>query len=156
MPSGWRIADPEYAKTTPEMLSGEGGYLFGGRWNTKGHRVVYLGGNLSTASMEMLVHLDSVAVLDLYNKMEVYFNDDHILQIDPDDLPIDWGDSSMAPTTQLIGDDWLDNNESLILQVPSVVVRGEFNYLLNPLHPDFKDIETSDITVYKFDTRLVK
>ncbi len=106
--------------------------------------------------MEMLVHLDSVTVLDLYNKMEVYFNDDHILQIDPDDLPIDWGDSSMAPTTQLIGDDWLDNNESLILQVPSVVVRGEFNYLLNPLHPDFKDIETSDITVYKFDTRLVK
>jgi len=156
MISGWRISDPEFAKSPQEMLSGEGAFLFGGRWNTKGHRVVYLGGNLATASMELLVHLDAVSVLNSYSKMEVSFNEAHILQIDPEDLPDDWTVSSMEPVTQLIGDDWIEKQESLILQVPCVVIEGEINYLLNPEHPDFKDIETSDITPFKYDSRVKK
>ncbi len=154
MPAGWRVADPEFAKSPQEMLSGEGAFLYGGRWNTKGHRVVYLGGNLATASVELLVHLDSVSVLNGFSKMEVIFDDAHVILIDPDDLPDDWTQSSMTPTTQIIGDDWLDNQESLILQIPSVVIEGEHNYLLNPLHPDFKAIETSDITPFKYDPRI--
>lgn len=154
MPAGWRVADPEFAKSPQEMLSGEGAFLYGGRWNTKGHRVVYLGGNLATASVELLVHLGSVSVLNGFSKMEVIFDDAHVILIDPDDLPDDWTQSSMTPTTQIIGDDWLDNQESLILQIPSVVIEGEHNYLLNPLHPDFKAIETSDITPFKYDPRI--
>ena len=154
MPAGWRVADPEFAKSPQEMLSGEGAFLYGGRWNTKGHRVVYLGGNLATASVELLVHLDSVSVLNGFSKMEVIFDDAHVILIDPDDLPDDWTQSSMTPTTHIMGDDWLDNQESLILQIPSVVIEGEHNYLLNPLHPDFKAIETSDITPFKYDPRI--
>lgn len=154
MPSGWRLADSDFAKTPQEMLSGEGAFVFGGRWNTKGHRAVYLGCNLATACMELLVHLDTIAVLDGYSKMEVSFHPSHVLRIDPADLPDDWTSPSMEPTTQLIGDDWLDNQESLILHVPSVVVDGEFNYLLNPLHPDFKKIKTSNITRFKYDPRI--
>lgn len=156
MPTGWRIADPEFAKNAQEMLSGEGAFLHGGRWNTKGRRVVYLGGNLATASMELLVHLDSVSVLNCFFKMEVTFDDNHIMHVDPDDLPDDWVHSSMEPITQIIGDDWLDNQESLILQIPSVVVESEYNYLLNPLHTDIKDIKISDITPFKYDPRLRK
>ena len=156
MPTGWRIADPAFAKNPQEMLSGEGAYLYGGRWNTKGNRVVYLGGNLSTAAMELLVHLKSAPVLSGFSKMEVTFDASHIIYIDPNDLPDDWTALTMDPITQLIGDDWLTKQESLILQVPSVVVEGESNILLNPLHPDFKDIETSDITAFKYDPRLRK
>lgn len=154
MPSGWRIADPDFSKTTQEILSGEGAFLFGGRWNTKGNRVVYLGGNLSTAAMELLVHLGASSVLNCYSKMNVTFDESHIIYIDPNDLPDDWTAPTMEPTTQIIGDDWLTNQESLILQVPSVVVEGEINYLLNPLHPDFNAIETSDITSFKYDPRI--
>ncbi len=156
MPSGWRICDPEFAKTPQEMLSGAGAFLFGGRWNTKGHRVVYLGGNLATASMELLVHLDSVSVLNTYLKMEVSFKEKHILQIDPKDLPDDWEAPSMEPTTQLIGDDWIEKQESLVLQVPSVVIEGEINYLINPSHPDFMEVETSNITLFQYDSRVKK
>ncbi|NOX10136.1 MAG: RES family NAD+ phosphorylase [Gammaproteobacteria bacterium] len=154
MPTGWRVADPEFAKSPQEMLSGEGAFLHGGRWNTKGHRVVYLGGNLATASLELLVYLDSISVLNCFSKIEVTFNDEHIILIDPDDLPDDWTQPSMTPTTQIIGNDWLSNQESLILQIPSVVIESEHNYLLNPLHPDFKEIETSNITTFKYDSRI--
>lgn len=156
MPSGWRICAPEFTKTSQEMLSGEGAFLFGGRWNTKGNRVIYLGGNLATAAMELFVHLNAASVLNAYSKMLVTFDESHIVYIDPKDLPDDWTIPTMEPTTQLIGNDWLTNQESLILQVPSAVIEGEINYLLNPAHPDFKNIETSEITPFKYDPRVKK
>lgn len=156
MLSGWRISDPAFATSKSEILSGEGAFSFGGRWNTKGHRVVYLGGNLATAAMELLVHLDSVTVLNTYSKMEVFFDETHVLLIDPEDLPEDWVDSAMNPATQLIGDDWIEKQESLILKVPCAVIEGEFNYLLNPGHPDFKDTDSSEITLFNYDARVMK
>lgn len=40
-------------------MSGQGAYLFGGRWNTPEHRAVYLSGTLTLAMLEVLVHTDS-------------------------------------------------------------------------------------------------
>lgn len=154
MPSGWRIADPDHSKTVSEMLSGEGAYLHGGRWNSKGYRVVYLGANLATAAMELLVHIGSTNILNQFKKIEVIFDNSFILLIDPNQLPKNWNNQTMTPTTQLIGNDWLDKKESLILKVPSVAVDGESNYLLNPNHSDFDKITVSSITLFKLDPRL--
>ena len=154
MPSGWRIADPVFSKTPQEMLSGEGARLYGGRWNSKGNSVVYLGGNLATAAMELLVHLKSARALSSYSKMEVSFDESRIIYIDPDELPNDWTEPTMESTIQFIGDDWITKQESLILQVPSVVVHGETNFLLNPAHPDYSSIETSEITDFTYDPRI--
>ncbi|MBI2497892.1 MAG: RES domain-containing protein, partial [Opitutae bacterium] len=40
------------------------------------------------------------------------------------------------------------------LRVPSVVVPGEFNYLLNPAHPDFKRVKIGKPEPFSFDPRL--
>jgi RES domain-containing protein len=39
--------------------------------------------------------------------------------------------------TKRIGDDWVSQQRSVVLSVPSVVI-GERNYVLNPAHPDFR------------------
>ena len=40
-------------------------------------------------------------------------------------------------STEQLGDWWLDTLTSAVLQVPSFVVAGEHNFLLNPAHPEF-------------------
>jgi RES domain-containing protein len=45
---------------------------------------------------------------------------------------------------------------SVILQVPSAAVDGEYNFLLNPKHPDMSKITQGAILPYRFDSRLLK
>ena len=156
MLSGWRIADPWYASTPEQMMSGEGAFLFGGRWNSKGTRVVYLGTSLAQAAMELLVHLGRPDILKTYHKMEVSFSPDLVQHIHIDDLPDDWASPSMAPAVQATGDAWVKAKTSVLLQVPSAAIPGEYNYLFNPGHPDAKSVSYSPITPFGFDPRLLK
>jgi RES domain-containing protein len=153
---GWRIASPEYSKNHDQMLSGEGAFLHGGRWNSKGSRVVYLGTSLAQASMELLVHLGRADILKLFSVSILSFDEQLIEHIDINDLPEDWKEPSMAPDVQAVGDKWVETASSVILQVPSAAVDGEYNFLLNPKHPDMSKITQGAITPYQFDSRLVK
>ena len=46
--------------------------------------------------------------------------------------------------------------ESLILKVPSATIYGEFNYLLNPTHPDMSTLKIGPILPFAFDPRIVE
>ena len=152
---GWRLADPEFASTSADMLSGEGAFLFGGRWNSKGVRVVYLGSRLAQAAMELLVHLGSPKILSTFYTMSVVFDEAHLSHIDLADLPDTWAEPSMASAIQTVGDIWIENEPSLLLQVPSAAVNGEYNYLLNPLHRDMDELIIGPIRPFGYDPRLV-
>ena len=156
MPAGWRIATPRYSTRVKDMLSGEGAFLHGGRWNSKGTRVVYLGTSLAQASMELLVHLGRAQVLRGYRKMEVTFDEQLLQHIALEDLPNDWAEPTMAPSVQAVGDAWVAEQSSLVLQVPSAAIAGEYNYLLNPAHPDLPKAKFSEIAPFNFDPRLLK
>jgi len=156
MLTGWRIAAPDYSSSVKEMLSGEGAFLFGGRWNNKGTRVVYLGTSLAQASMELLVHLGRNDVLKTYKKLSVAFDESLMQHIDLTDLPGDWASPSMTASVQRVGDTWVAGEASLILQVPSAAVVGEYNYLFNPEHPDADKAIYGVITPYGFDPRILK
>lgn len=156
MLTGYRIADPEFCSSIAEMMSGEGAYLFGGRWNSKGSRVVYLGSSLAQAAMELLVHIGWAEVLNDFVKLEVSFDPSLVQHINLEDLPADWDSSELATSVQAAGDDWVANKSSLILQVPSAAVNGEYNYLFNPDHPDAAKARYSEIQPYNFDPRLQK
>lgn len=156
MLSGWRIASPDYSPTAEEMMSGEGAFLFGGRWNSKGFRVVYLGTSLAQAAMELLVHLGRSDILSGYTKMEVFFPESTVQHIAMEDLPGNWAQPSMASSVQDVGDEWLAEQSSFVLQVPSAAVAGEYNFLVNPQHPDFVKIVYSEIVPFSFDQRLLK
>lgn len=137
-------------------MSGEGAFLFGGRWNSKGVRVVYLGTSLAQSSLELLIHLGRADILRTYHKMEVAFDEALVQHIDLEDLPGDWASPSMASSVQVVGDAWVEEAGSLVLQVPSAAIRGEYNYLFNPRHPDAVKAKYGPITAFRYDPRLVK
>jgi RES domain-containing protein len=72
-------------------------------------------------------------------------------------LPENW--STLNPReqskTRSLGDEWVKQQRSAILGVPSVVA-GERNYVLNPGHPDFSRIGFTDPIPFHFDTRLFR
>lgn len=59
-----------------------------------------------------------------------------------------------APAVQELGDAWARAHASAVLRVPSIVVEGEHNYVLNPNHPDFPKIEVHGPQPFDFDPRL--
>ena len=156
MPIGWRLAKPNYSNTSTQMMDGEGAYLYSGRWNSKGTRLVYLGTSLAQASMELFVHLGRADILNTYNKMTVLFDDSMVTHIDIHELPSNWSTPSMSSSVQDVGDSLVMNNTSLVLQVPSAAVVGEYNYLYNPGHPDAGKAKLSEITPFVYDPRMLK
>lgn len=69
-------------------------------------------------------------------------------------LPDDWRLLPAPPSTQEFGSRWVVEARSVVLRVPSAVVEGEFNYLLNPHHPNFARLEIGEPQRFSFDPRL--
>lgn len=153
MLTAWRLAAPEFAATPHGMMSGEGARLFGGRWNSPGVRAVYLGDSLALASMELLVHLGDLDVLKTYRKLPVTIPEELVMHIDPVGLPVGW-ETSPRTVTRAIGDQWLADGQSAVLQVPSAVITVECNFVVNPRHPDVGTIGIGPISDFRFDPRL--
>ena len=67
------------------------------------------------------------------------------------ELPPDWKNQTgvLHDTT----DAWLREEAFLALRVPSAVISGEFNYLLNPSHPLFKFVTVQSVEPFSFDRR---
>ena len=137
------------------MLSGEGARLFGGRWNSPGLAAVYLGDSLALAGMELLVHLGNLDVLKTYRKMPVYIPEKLVMHIEPGDLPMGWETGPRA-TTRAIGDAWLSAGQSVVLQVPSAVVLGESNFIINPNHLGMDAMGTGPVSDFRYDPRLAR
>lgn len=134
---------------------GEGAHRVGGRWNSKGTRVLYMSENRSLSVLEILVHL-APSLPDRYVLGTADIPRDAAVEIlDESRLSANW--STLDPReqggTRQIGDEWVAEQRSLILCVPSVVV-GERNYVLNPAHPDFGRIAFAEPVPFRFDMRL--
>ena len=134
-------------------MSGEGARLFGGRWNSPGASAVYLGDSLALASMELLVHLGDLDVLETYRKLPVTIPEELVMHIDPVALPVRW-EASPRTVTRVIGDQWLADGQSAVLQVPSAVIAVECNFVVNPRHPDVGAIGIGPVSDFRFDPRL--
>jgi RES domain-containing protein len=52
------------------------------------------------------------------------------------------------------GDDWIHSGQRVALLVPSAAIRGEWNILLNPVHPKFPKIRFQDAAPFEFDVRM--
>jgi len=148
----WRICK---AKFTETAFSGEGARLYAGRWNPAGVRMVYASQSLALAAVEFFVHLDpSVAPDDLVS-MSAILPDDKVERLDISELPKDWR-SMDHPVPRKIGAEWAVSKRSVALQVPSVAVEGEWNLLLNPLHPGFAKIKIGKPKPFQFDARMFR
>jgi len=62
--------------------------------------------------------------------------------------------SDPIAASRSIGDGWIARRDSLVLQVPSVLVREEDNLLVNPEHPSSRDVRIVSTRTFHFDLRL--
>jgi RES domain-containing protein len=150
----YRICKTKYAGT---MFDGEGAFRFGGRWNSRGVRILYTAGSLSLAVLEMLVHLNNEEILLSYSFATAEFDESLILPIEEfRTLPENWSVSPPPLQIQRIGDEWAEAQASVVLKVPTSVLPVEFNYLINIRHPEITKIKLGMPQPFTFDKRLYK
>jgi RES domain-containing protein len=133
----WRLIKAEHAD---DAFTGEGARRGGGRWNSKGVRLVYTSGSLSLATLEMMVQTHFYSALKSYVCIPIDFDPSLLQSIAIDDLPDNWQADPIPQSVKKAGDRWIKNQESVILKVPSAIIPVEVNYLINPSHPDFGKI----------------
>jgi RES domain-containing protein len=150
--TAWRITKSKYKDVA---FTGEGAEDAGGRWNSRGTRIVYASSSISLAIIEILVNLHDDKILSSYVVIPFHFDDKLMKSIENKDLPGGWASLPSSVTAKSIGDDWVQSKTSLLLGVPSVVVPIEINYLINPSHPDFGQITYGDPIPLPLDERLI-
>jgi len=147
----WRITDKKYADSA---FSGEGARLWGGRFNSPGIPAVYASGSLSLALLEILVQTNDRSNL----RKKVLFRADILESLietsSQNDLPENWNHIPASKTSQAYGDSLIKQERSPVLRIPSVVVPQEFNYMINPLHPNFSEIDISNVLQLPLDPRF--
>jgi RES domain-containing protein len=136
-------------------LSGRGAEITGGRWNSKGVPVLYTSSSRALCMVEIAVHTPMGTLPTDYFMVEIDIPDTCKIEIiSENDLPRSWESFAYMQITQFMGDNFIKKNLALVLKVPSAVVRGDFNYLINPGHKDTHSIKIENISEFGFDRRL--
>lgn len=125
------------------------------RWNPNKTEVIYTASNRSLACLENVVHRGQLGLSQIFSIMTIEIDDQIEKQkIDLKDLPKDWKEFYQMPFTQSLGEKWLRENKTAVMEVPSSIIEEEINYLINPLHSDFKFIELIKTDPFAFDQRI--
>lgn len=138
-------------------LSGTGARLYGGRWNSEGQAAVYTASSRALALLETLVHTP-LHLLQHQKFVLVTLKIPEpatIEKIDRANLPTGWNLWDYKQHTQRIGDGFLNTRKKLLLQVPSVLVPEEVNYVLNPAHPAMQQVRVLHQRPMSWDSRLL-
>jgi RES domain-containing protein len=128
----------------------------GYRWNSPNTYLVYTAESRALATLEVFVLLDLSEDLPtdrMYVEIDIP-DEVEIMEIPIANLPLNWDARPPILETQLIGDDFVSQNSAAVLKVPSCIVPPEFNYLINPNHPDAKKIKVISVRNVVFDERM--
>lgn len=156
--SFWRLGRDGKTYRATDM-SGAGGLRIGGRWHHKGNPIIYSAGSIALCCLETLVHYTPPSSpglpLSPYRLIEYQIPWDCIEEGQNVVLPEKWDTLPDSPSAAEVGTKWLQSRSSLLLFVPSVIIRYESNALINPQHPDITKIKTIDHGTFDYDTRLL-
>jgi RES domain-containing protein len=118
---------------------------------------VYASERLSLAVLEVLVHVEPNTVPPDLMSYEIEIPDNLRTTTIPNDvLPPEWQDKPSHPASRALGDAWLARGDTVALRVPSAIVPGEMNVLINPRHQDARVIIVVRMLPFQFDLRLVR
>ncbi|MEO5947634.1 MAG: RES family NAD+ phosphorylase [Chitinophagaceae bacterium] len=149
----YRLSKKKYCRD----LSGKGAEIAGGRWNSKSIAMIYTSESRSLCTAEIAVHIPLGNIPSDYFLSTIEIPDTaDVLEIKEAGLPKDWKTIPHSNSTQLLGDNFISANKLLVMKVPSVVVQGDFNYLLNPVHNLFSKVKVIKTEAFEFDERLFK
>ncbi|MEQ8472904.1 MAG: RES family NAD+ phosphorylase [Marinoscillum sp.] len=125
------------------------------RWNSNGVFVIYASSSRSLACLENVVHRSGEGLNSLFRTMIIDIPDDiPMAEVSLSLLKDNWRTFEKQSITRRFGDQWVHGGETAVLKVPSAIVSEEYNYLINPAHPDFVHIRLSETIPFEFDSRL--
>jgi len=145
----WRICKAQHAG-----LDGEGARLYGGRWNPRGHAMVYTSCHASLAALELLVQVRWNQIGQDFMLLGLDVPDGYWRDLDRGQWPDDWRSSPAPPPLAQLGLAWLQRGDTLALRVPAAVMPHEFNLLLNPKHSAMQDVQVAVQERLVLDARL--
>lgn len=153
----WRICRERHVATA---FSGEGARLAGARWNSPGTSIAYASWCLSLAALEVYVNLDPEEQPDdlVWLAADVPVDAEWERRQDAKflaTLPVHWR-MRASQQARTFGDEWARSRASYGLVVPSVIIEGEWNVLLNPSHPDAKKLKIVEMKPFRFDARMFR
>jgi len=147
----FRLSKAEFAND----LSGKGAEKSGGRWNSKGIALVYTSDSRALCTTEIAAHTPLGILPTNYKIVSIEIPEIVLIQkVDNKQLPLNWRSFPHSYSTQQIGNSFVKDGKFLVLKIPSAIVEGEFNYLINPKHKDFMKIKILLTLSFNFDERL--
>lgn len=147
----YRLSKPRYA----DDLMGTGARKAGGRWNSRGVPMLYTSQSIALCAVEVAVHMPLGILPKNYMLITIEIPEHFdIIDYEMKDLPINWAVSLHSQDTQMVGDHFINKCKEMVMKVPSAVIQGESNFLINPYHADFNCIKILSKEVFTFDKRL--
>jgi RES domain-containing protein len=141
------------ARWEASAFTGAGAAEFPGRWNLPGEKVVYCAESRSLGSLEVLAHVTRKHTLAHARFVAIAVDIPDELIFHPERLPRRWDARPHEAQSQRFGSRLVAAHAAVAF--PSVITRGEFNVVLNPLHPDFARIKIRKAEPLSFDTRVL-
>jgi RES domain-containing protein len=148
----FRICKKKYARD----LSGYGASIKGERWNRRNTFMLYTAENRSLACLEVRAHLGDVFPEYDYTIVTLEIPDNSIILLDSQLLPDGWSKVLDPGELATFTDAWLKEEKSIAMGVPSAIIPQEINYIINPLHPDFREVQIKNVEIFNFDERFFK
>lgn len=136
-------------------LTGIGGLHVDGRWHTLPRPVLYAAEHPALAMVEVMAHmrLSLASIPTTLKLIRIDVGKGAVISPAPE-LPDGW--QANEPTSQALGNRWLDGREGLLLPVPSALVAHARNYLINPTHPQAATHLGETVEPFWFDVRYLR
>lgn len=151
----WRLYKKRYAGVA---FRGYGGLRTSGRWHHKGTQVAYASEHPGVAALEKFIWLGSYEMARASDYVLLPLRLDpsaHLETIERASLPPGWEAFPYPAATQDLGTRWIKERRSAVLAVPSAVLPTANNYLVNPFHPDFHELDRGDPVPFDWNARLL-
>lgn len=137
-------------------LGGVGAVYASHRWNNAGHPMLYTSQSAALALWEVVVHT-RLAGFGTRTLVEVSYQGKSVEAVAPETvLALSRGGKHEEELTREFGSEWLREQRSLVLQVPSVIVPYETNIIFNPLHSEMKAVSAKTLGHMAIDQRFLK
>jgi RES domain-containing protein len=144
----YRIADGRFP-----IYDSTGAMLYGGRWNSPGHPVIYAAETFAGALLETLVHANLNRIPHRQMFVHIQIPEPLIGAVDAAAVP-GWDKADLL-ASRALGDHWLKETRSAALLVPGMATSGrEHIVLIDPRHPKFAQIVASSPEPVTWDSRL--
>jgi len=146
----YRVGRTKYASD----LNGEGARLFGGRWNNKMVGCLYTSETRALALLEYTVNVNLDDIPRALSFTAIEIPDWPIRILKEADLPGNWTQSPAPSSTKDFGSKLLLAAAEPVIRIPSTIIPAEFNYILNPLHPESKKFKIINTREFSYDVRI--